>query len=169
MGATMTRLFDLAAEYRAAAEQLSDLDLPDDVVADTLESISGDLTTKATNIAMLVTNWRGDLEAIRAHEKAVADRRRALEARIGRLEGYLLVSMQVAHISTIEGPALRLRVRDNPPSVEVFDAGQVPVSFWRQKPPPPPEVDKQLIAHALKAGEDVPGCRLRQNQRLEIK
>jgi hypothetical protein len=53
----MSTLFDLAAEYREAADRLAELDLPDEVVHDTLESLSGDLTAKATNIAAMCANW----------------------------------------------------------------------------------------------------------------
>ena len=41
----MTALSLIAAEYRAQAELLADLDLPPEVVADTLESIGGEFET----------------------------------------------------------------------------------------------------------------------------
>ena len=41
----MTTLSLIAAEYRSQAEALADLDLPPEVVADTLESIGGDMQT----------------------------------------------------------------------------------------------------------------------------
>jgi hypothetical protein len=45
----------------------------------------------------------------------------------------------------------------------------VPEKFMKAPPPPPPALDKKAVAEALKAGEDVPGCRLEQGTRLEIK
>ena len=43
-------------------------------------------------------------------------------------------------------------------------------TWWMVQPePPPPAPDKKAIASALKCGEDVPGCRLVQGTRVEIK
>ena len=43
----MTALFELAAEYRAISDKLHDLDLDDQTIADTLESLNGDIQEKA--------------------------------------------------------------------------------------------------------------------------
>ena len=37
----MTSLYDIAAQYRTDATRLADLDLPADVVTDTLDAMSG--------------------------------------------------------------------------------------------------------------------------------
>ena len=50
----MTALYLLAEEYRAAAEKLADLDLDEQTVADTLESLAGSVEVKATNVAMFL-------------------------------------------------------------------------------------------------------------------
>jgi len=39
----------------------------------------------------------------------------------------------------------------------------------RQPEPPPPSPDKTAIKEAMKAGVDVPGCKLTVGKRLEIK
>ncbi|CAK0767993.1 hypothetical protein CCP3SC1_510020 [Gammaproteobacteria bacterium] len=50
-------LYHLAAEYRATAETLADLDIPEEAVRDTLESLAFPLEQKAANVAMF-TNLR---------------------------------------------------------------------------------------------------------------
>jgi hypothetical protein len=50
----MQTLYQLADEYLAIAQQLADKDLPEEVIADTLEGASGDLEQKAWNIAALI-------------------------------------------------------------------------------------------------------------------
>ena len=42
-------LYQVADEYIIALDQLRDMDIPEDVFADTLESLCGDMTTKSTN------------------------------------------------------------------------------------------------------------------------
>lgn len=99
-------LYKLADEYLIAAEKLQEMDMPPEVVEDTLESISGDIQEKATNIAMLVRNWESTVEAMEKAEKEIASRRKAVENRINHIKEYLLFNMQrtgikrlIAHIS----------------------------------------------------------------------
>jgi hypothetical protein len=150
-----------------AVYTLSDLDLPDEVIADTLESLQYPLEQKATNVAMFARNLEATADAIKEAEGEMAKRRKALESRAASIRAYLLQNMQRAGISKIECPLFRLAVRDNPPSV-VID-GDVPAEFMRQPDPPPTVADKKAIGEALKAGREIPGAHLQRGQRLEIK
>lgn len=165
----MTALYVLAAEYRAAADKLSEMDIDAQTIADTLESISGDLETKAIGVAMVARNFDASAAAIKEAEAAMAARRKALETRAASLRAYLLSSMKFTGISKIECPHFALTVRDNPPAVDVFEPALLPAEFMRAPEPPPPAPDKAAIKDALKRGDDVPGARLTQGQRLEIR
>jgi len=162
-------LYELAAEYRQAALTLADLDLDEQTVADTLEGLSGDLEVKATNVAMFARNLEATAAQIKEAEAAMATRRKAIEHRADGLRRYLLVCMQQTGVTKIDSVHFRIAVRDNPPAVDVFDSEQLPAEFMRQPEPPPPAPDKTAIKEALKAGRDVPGARLTQGQRLEVK
>lgn len=165
----MTALFDIAREYREAADKLADLDLPPEAIEDTLESLSGDLEVKATNTAFVIRNLEASAAAIKEAEAQMAARRKAIENRAARVRDYLLANMMVAGIQKIECPFFKLSVRDNPPAVEVYEPGLVPGEYMRQPEPPPPSPDKTAIKEAMKAGVDVPGCKLTVGKRLEIK
>lgn len=165
----MTALYEIAAEYRAAAEKLAELDLDAQTIADTLEGLSGDLETKAQNVAFFVRNLQSTAAAIKQAESDMAARRKAMENRADSLMRYLFDSMTVAGIEKIECPHFRLAIKNNPAAVEIFEPGLVPASFMRTPEPPPPSPDKTAIKEALKAGQDVPGARLTSGQRLEIK
>lgn len=164
----MTALYTLALEFRAAAETLADLDLPPEVVADTLESLGGELELKAQNVALFCRNLEATAAAIKEAETGMAQRRKALERRVSDLKAYLLGAMQTTGIKKIEGPYLRIGIRDNPEAVEVFDAAQVPAEFMRQPEPPPAAPDKTAIKSAIKSGTEVPGCKLTLSHRLDI-
>lgn len=167
--ATLPALYILAEDYRNAAAQLADLDLPPEVVADTLEGMAGDIEVKATNVAMFVRNLEATAEQIKVAEAAMAARRKAIENRAAHVREYLLTNMQRVGISKIECPYFKLAVRDNPPSVVVESIEHIPAEFMRQPEPPPPAPDKKAIAEAIKAGQEVPGAHLSRTQRLEIK
>lgn len=165
----MAALYLLAQEYREAADRLADMDLDETTIADTLESLSGDLDLKATNVAMFARNLEATAEQIKAAEAQMEARRKTLERRASNLRTYLLASMRTAGVTSIACPHFALTVRENPPAVDVFDAAQVPAEFMRQPEAPPPEPAKADIKRALQQGRDVAGCRLTTNYRLEIK
>jgi hypothetical protein len=162
-------LFEIAAQYRADANKLAELDLDDQAVADTLESMAGALEEKAQAVVMFSKNLESTAAAIKEAEAAMAARRKAIERRAERLRDYVKTSMQVAGVSKIECPWFSLTLRQNPAGVDVFEPGLVPAEYMRHPEPPPPAPDKKAIADLLKAGMDVPGCRLMQTERLEIK
>jgi hypothetical protein len=165
----MTALYLIAQDYRATADKLADMDLDEQTIADTLESMSGDLEVKATNTAFFVRNLEASAAAIKEAEAQMAARRKAIENRAGRIKDYLLASMMVAGVQKIECPHFKLAVRENPPAVEVYEPGLIPAEFMRQPEPPPPAIDKAAIKEAIKAGQEVPGCKLSRGMRLEIK
>jgi hypothetical protein len=165
----MTALYLIAQDYRATADKLADMDLDEQTIADTLESMSGDLEVKATNTAFFVRNLEASAAAIKEAEAQMTARRKAIENRAGRIKDYLLASMMVAGVQKIECPHFKLAVRENPPAVEVYEPGLIPAEFMRQPEPPPPAIDKAAIKEAIKAGQEVPGCKLSRGMRLEIK
>jgi len=165
-------LYQISAEYRAAADMLAELDLDEQTVADTLESINGDLTVKSQNVAFVIRNIEASAEQIGVAIEHMQARAQALTKRADRIREYLLQNMLMAGVQKIECPYFKLSVRDNPPKVIVDDEKQIPMAYMTDPappPPPPPKPDKKLIAAALKDGFDVPGCRLERGKRIEIK
>jgi chromosome segregation ATPase len=163
-----TALYVLADEYRQTAERLANLDLDEQTLTDTLESICGELTVKARNVAMCIRNLETTAEQIKAAEAQMAKRRKALETRATRIRQYLFDNMQHAGLQKVECPYFNIAIRNNPSAVQIDDARQIPTQFMRQPEPPPPAPDKKAIKDALEAGEDVPGARLVTGQSLRI-
>ena len=164
----MTSLYELAAGFASQSDALTNLDLDAQTIEDTLESLTGPLEEKAQNVAYVERNMAALAAQIKEAEGQMAARRKALESRAARLRDYMLACLILAGVKKIEGPRLRLAVKDNPPAVDVFDAAQIPAAFMRQPEPPPPAPDKVAIKAALARGDDVPGCRLTRGQRLEV-
>jgi hypothetical protein len=162
-------LYQLSGDYLAIANKLSDSDLPPEVINDTLESLSGELEEKCTNVALFVRNLEATAESIKAAEKQMADRRKAIENKANSIRQYLQVNMQRTGITKIESPYFALTIKKNPPSVVIDDVEAIPSEFMVTPAPPPPAPDKKAIGEKLKAGEQVPGCHLEQGERLDIK
>jgi hypothetical protein len=125
-------LFEIAKVYRDDIEKLGDLDLPDEVIADTLEGMGGELAVKGRSIAAFAADLDTTASAIKDAEARMKARRQAVERRAERLRHYLLAGMQFAGIEKIDGPDFCVKLRTNPPAVEVFDAAQVPDEYLRK-------------------------------------
>lgn len=165
---TLPSLYVISEQLRNAASALADLEADEQCVKDTLEGLQGDLEVKATNVIMFARNLESTALAIKEAETAMAARRKRIEARVDSLKAYVLQHMQLTGTSKIEGPLFALSIRKNPPAVEVFNADLVPADYMKQPEPPPPSIDKKLIAAAIKDGFDVPGAKLVQGERLVI-
>ncbi len=163
----MTALYVIANEYRDAAQKLAEMDLDEQTLADTLESLSGDLEVKAQNVAFMVRNLEVTAEAIKAFEVAQAARRKAIENRAEGLRQYLARCMEATGIEKIEGPGVKLSFRKSS-AVAIDGADLIPAEYMRTPEPPPPSPDKKAIADAIKAGVEVPGAHIEQRRSLVI-
>ena len=164
-----TSLYVLSGDYLAAANKLSDSDLPENVIEDTLEGLAGEVEEKATNVAMLVRNLEATAASIRDAERKMADRRKAIESKADQIRKYLKENMQRCGITKIESPYFTLAIKKNPPSVIIDDAFMIPAEYMSTPTPPPPAQDKKLIAQALKDGKKIEGAHIEHGERLEIK
>ena len=166
-----TSLFNLTNQYLQLADTLAAGDFDADTVADTIEAsgITDDIAVKAQGLEYVARSAEahlpaidaeiGRLQALKAHRVKVA----------AGLRSYLMDNMLRMQIEKIDCPMFSISIRSNPPSVDVFDPLQLPISYMVTPLPPPDRPDKTLIKEALKAGKDVPGARLVQGQRLAIK
>jgi len=167
----MTALYTITSQYLALAEKLADGDFDAQTVADTIEAsgITDELAVKAAGIEYIARGAEAHNLAIDAE----ISRLQALKAQRNRvaagLRAYLLDNMQRAGIERIDCPLFTLSIKRNPPAVDVFDALSIPSEYMRQAPPPPPAIDKAAIKKAIAAGQEVPGARLSQAVRLDVK
>jgi hypothetical protein len=164
----MTALYQLVAQYREL-QQIDAEEIPEDVLRDTLEALSGELEMKATNVAMFCQNL--DTFAANCDEAAKRMKERAtkIKRKADQVRGYLQTMMEAAQITKIEAPEFTLAIRKNPPSLVIVPDAKIPDEFMVKPPVPAPYPDKTAIKEAIKAGRKVDGCRLEQGQRLEIR
>lgn len=169
MNSVATPLYELV-RYQHELEALADSgEVPAEQIADTLEALDGDIQDKAIQVAAFTRNLEASATAIRDAGKAMLARADRIEKRAESVRAYLLFQMQATGITKVECPWFTLAVRKNPPAVAIDDEAAIPPEFVVQPPPPAPRPDRDAIKRALKAGADVPGCRLTQTERLEVK
>ena len=164
----MTALYMLTQEFREAAEKLADADLPDEAIADTLESLQFPIEEKAKNVAMVIRNKEVSAKAKREAAAEMLERAKADENRAKHLKDYLQSAMEATGITKIESPYFVISLRNNPESVVIDAESQIPADYMREIPATY-SPDKTLIKKAIQDGFDVPGCHLTRTQSLQIK
>ena len=132
--------------------------------AEDLEALEAERNEKLEACALYIKNLEADAAAIRAEETALAERRRAKERRAESLRSYVAASMKSAGQSSLETARCSLRFRRSE-AVEVTDAEALPYEMKSFKATP----NKAAIRKALKAGHEVAGARLVENQNLQLK
>jgi hypothetical protein len=162
-------LYTIADQYLQDLQKLQDMDLDEQTFADTLESLSGDLEVKATNVAMFVRNLEASAESIKSAEKQMEERRKAIEAKAERIRNYLKDNMARTGITKIDCPYFALSLRNSPPAVEVINADEIPAQYFDIPEPPAPVLNKNRLKDDLKNGVIVEGARLTQGSYLQIK
>lgn len=162
-------LYELTSEYLEASNALQNLDLDDETIRDTLEGLQFPVEQKCQNVAFIIRNMEVLADQIKQAEQQMAARRKAIENRAANVREYLLRNMERCEISKIESPYFKISIRNNPASVVVDDAGQIPCEFYRYPEAPPPTPDKKLIKEAIESGIDVAGVHLERTKSIQIK
>lgn len=167
----MSSLYELTGERLALQHKLEAMNLDEETIADTLEGDSVAIQAKIEDYGYVIRNRNSFADAIKNEIARLNARLIAEEKRVANIEAWLLQNMNACGIKKIECPAFTISVQDNPPSVEVLDESQIPAEYIRtpEPKPPVPAPDKRSILSALKAGGDVPGCAIKQTNRLVIK
>jgi methionyl-tRNA formyltransferase len=162
-------LYDLSSHYLSALDTLTDpeMDLPAEVINDTLEALAGEIEDKAVNVAKFLRNMEATAQAIKEAEATMAKRRKTLENRVNWMKAYLKENMEQTGITKIECPYFKLSLQANPSAVTILDEAAIPAEF--KEPVISWKIDKTAIKEAIKHGIAVPGVNLVNGSRLVIK
>ena len=75
--------------------------------------------------------------------------------------------MEATETTEIDGITLKLKIKNNPPSVEIVDEKAVPEKYKKSKTVV--TIDKAAIKADWKEGVGVDGAKINQGTRLDIK
>lgn len=164
---TELKLYEIAQQYHEL-ESLSDPDIPDVVIKDTLESLEGEITEKAISIAKFIRNVEVGAKDIEEAAEAMHMRAVRMKNMTERIKQYLMLNMDLAGIKKISCPFFEIRIQNNPEAVNIAEDAVVPDQYMITPPPPPPKPDKKALKEALKRGEQIDGCWLSQGAHLRI-
>ena len=152
------KLYEVADTYVAALADLASRDdLPPEVIANTLEAVQGEVQVKACNVAAFVRNVEAEAEILAARARELSARAKRAATLADGLKGYLANNLLRCNLTEAKSGDILLKLRKNPPAVQIQDEGAIPTKFMRTpEPAPPPKAapDKKAIGDAIKAARE---------------
>lgn len=136
---------------------------------DKLDQLTMARDQKLENIALYIKSLEADAAAIKAEEKALADRRKVKENKAERLREYLGGALggqpfETARVALSFRTSTPLRVTDERALVEWLEQNHDECLSYKA-----PTVIKDGVKHLIKMGEAVPGAMLETKQNLQLK
>ena len=164
---TLPTLYALDQQYDELLALAESGELDEQTLADTLDGLQGTMEEKRLAIGHFMENLKAQSKVIKEAEERMAERRKRYENRREWLERYILENMRKHGITSIECPEWKMTARQNPEKVEIAVGTDLPLDYCRIKESYEP--DKKKLKEALKAGEQIDGCRLVRGYRLDVK
>lgn len=152
-------------------EDIRNILLTDEWTDDTenqLAALEMSLEKKAGNIVYICAELEAFVEAAKAEEKRISERRKAAMGRVQRLKEYTKHCMEAAERDEIETGTHKIRLQQNNPKVVVDAEENIPPQFFTIIPATT-QLDKKALADALKKGEVIVGAHLERGTSLRIR
>lgn len=131
--------------------------------AEKLNALFMEKNQKIENIALWIKNLQADALAYKAEKDAFAARQKAAENKVESLKAWLVSALGGQKFSTAKC-AVSFRKSE---AVQVDDVNSIPAEWTRIKTTIEP--DKTAITAAIKAGQEITGCKLVENTNISIK
>lgn len=167
----MANLYEISNQYLATAQQLAELDIDEQTLADTLEAEAWPVEEKVRAVSAVILNLQAEADMVKGTADRIAKRAKALQSRADALHDYLLINMQrtgITEIKALDGTFKAKLYRERDASVVIDSENLIPADYMREIPARC-EPDKVLIKKAINDGYEVPGAHVVKKDRLEIK
>lgn len=90
----MASLYSLTTELQNLLDAISEGEIPEEAIADTLEGLQGEIDVKIDSVLDAFKTLKAEAGAIRDEEKRLAERRRRKEAATDRIKEYLAAELE---------------------------------------------------------------------------
>ena len=131
--------------------------------ADNLEELEGEYLDKLEACGLYCKNEQAEIDAIKAEEKRLSDRRRVKENKVKLLKEYMLQSMDATQTKKLVTPKVYISTRKSQ-KVVIDNEARIPRQFIKITE----SVNKTEIKKALKSGA-VDGAHMEESVNLTLK
>lgn len=159
-------LYELASEYQEVLNMIEAGDVDEQVIADTLESIGGEIEDKADAYAKMIAVLNADVDALKKEADRLTARKKAIEANIDRMKASLENAMRATGKTKFKTQFFSFNIQKNPAKPDILDVDSVPGEFWVMQAP---TLDRTAIRDYLKEHGDQEWAKLIQTEGLRIR
>jgi hypothetical protein len=166
-------LYELMNEYKDFINAVESGDIPEDAIADTLESIEASIEDKIDNTACLLKVLEAEEAAIKAEEDRLAERRKVKANTRERIKTYLSEMLLAMGKTEFESPRNKISFRKTPGKVVFADekafiewASQYDDSLLTYGKP---TVNRTAVKMAIEGGKEINGAEIVVSQSMQLK
>jgi hypothetical protein len=155
------QLYELTEIYL----NLKDMDIEEEDLNAALENINDEIETKADNIAKVLRDFDGDIEALKSEEERLAKKRKAIENRQKQLKEYLQNAMLVLNKRKFKTDLFSFNIQKNAPSLKILDESKIPEDYYKIEK----KLNKNDLKEAVKNGLFEDAAELVSSESLRIR
>jgi len=159
----MSKLYEIAQEFREVMALIDSGELSLDDIADTLDAIGIEFKYKAKNCVMMLRSKESDLQSIQSEIDRLTLLKKSAQTSCDGIKQYVKSCMDQMGVSALDLTTFKVTLKAPTKKVEVIDESEIPREFFRVVPERI-EVDKVKLSSALKLG-DVSGAMLVDGER----
>lgn len=167
------KLYEIANDYLALLQAIENGELPEEAIADTLEAIEGEIEEKADNIGCVLKEIEAEINAFKAEEQRLAERRKRKEKLYEKLKTYLSETLQRIGVDRVETTRNIISFRKSEAvevdeekfikwATEQYNRDDLIITTYTEK------ANKTEIKKELKAGIEIPGAVLVTKQNIQL-
>lgn len=119
------------------------------------------------HLANIINLINSEIKQLKAKEALLAQERKHLEFLVGMAEKNVFDEMKNDGLVELGGSLIKYIIKLNPPKLVIENESLIPQDYKQQVVTT--EIRKDAIKDELKMGAEIPGCRLVQEQSLQLK
>lgn len=167
----MSNLFELTEEYMQLLEMAEDPDVDPEVLADTMEGLTGEIEDKADGYAYVIDSINADVDTIDKEIKRLQARKKTLTANVDYIKSSLYNAMLAIGKRKLKTAKHSFTIAKNGGKIPVvyapvIEIEKIPVEFVKVEW----DVDKDAVREYLESGNELDFAHLgERGESLRIK
>ena len=162
----MATLYELSSDWQLLINLASAGEIEEDVLHDTLDSVSCAIDEKAEGYAIVDLELAASEEKLANEIKRLQARKSSITKNRKRIKDSLRDEMIAMGKEKIKTDKFTVYVQNNPPKVEIQDGADIPYTYYVEQKP---KLDKIALMDDLKRGKKVKGAEITQSKSVRIR
>ena len=150
----MSELFNLVGQYQQVYDMITDPEIDEQVIVDTLEGLAGEISDSAAQLVPILNRLDMEIEACKKQQAEWTARRKVRENGQARLKNMIMSAMDAIGTKELDAGGVTFKTQNvgGQLAIEYVDGVTVPEKYTKISI----ETDNKLVREALDAGEELP-------------